>query len=192
MILATALAAFLSWGGAQPSGPVAAPSATPGVAAMSGIIGAGGRLSWEADPRDEPAVRLDAQMVVRPIPRVLVTGAWGRSERSRGGGGAPESTTVSNRWELGAAFVIAQAHGSGYIPVLWRSTHERDDRLGDASWNSWGFGVGGLFPVSAPVWFRAEGLWMIEDRHEEPSRGSGRETDRSGMELGLGFLVFLR
>lgn len=192
MILATLLASALSWGGPRASGPVQAPSATPAAATLSGIVGLGGRLAWEADPRDELPVRLDAQLVVRPVPRLLLTGAWGRSERSRGGGGVPESTVVSNRWELGAALVVVQAVGSGYVPVVWRSTRERDDRLGDASWNAWGFGVGGLFPVAAPVWIRTEGLWMMEDRHDEPARGTGRQTDRNGMELGLGFLVFLR
>lgn len=192
MILATLLSVALSWGGPRASGPLAAPNATPEVAALPGIIGLGGRLSWEAEPRDEPSVHLDAQLVVRPVPRVFITGAWGRSERSRGGVDAPESTVVSNRWELGAAVVLVQSVGSGYVPVVWRSTHERDDRLGDASWNAWGFGLGGLFPVAAPVWIRTEGLWMMEDRHDEPERGSGRQTDRNGLELGLGFLVFLR
>lgn len=191
MILATAVAALLAWGGPPVSGPLLAQSATPAAAPSSGLVGLGGRLSWQAEPRGEPAVKLDAQLVLRPLPRVLLTGAWGRSERSRGGDGVPESTVVANRWELGAAYVVVQSTGSGYIPIVWRSTRERDDRLGDASWTSWGFGVGGLFPVSTPVWVRAEGLWMMEGRHDDPASGQGRETDRNGMELGLGFLVFL-
>ena len=192
MILASLLAVVLSWGGVAPSAPSAPPNATQAAVAMSGILGLGGRLSWEAEPRDEPTVHLDAQIVVRPLPRFILSGAWGRSERSRGGGDAPESTVVQNRWELGAAFVVLQSSGAGYVPVVWRNTRQRDDRLGDASWSSWGAGVGGLFPVSAPVWMRVEGLWMMDGRHEEPARGEGRETDRNGMELGLGFLVFLK
>lgn len=192
MILAFLFAAILSWGGTAPSAPEAPPNATSKVAALPGILGLGGRLSWEAEPRDEPSVQLDAQLVVRPLPRLFFTGAWGRSERSRGGADVPESTVVQNRWELGAAFVLVQSSGSGYIPLVWRNTRQRDDRLGDASWSSWGFGLGGLFPVCTPVWIRAEGLWMMDERHEEPALGAGRETDRNGMELGLGFLVFLR
>jgi len=192
MILSILLGSILSWGGVGPSAPNAPPGATPAEPTVPGIIGAGGRLSWEADVRQEPSVHLDAQLVIRPIPRVFLTGAWGRVERSRGGDAVPESTVVQNRWELGAAVVVAQSTGSGYIPIVWRSTRERDDRLVDVSWNSWGFGVGGLYPVSHPVWFRAEGLWMMDERHGEPVLGPGRETDRNGMELGFGFLIFLR
>jgi hypothetical protein len=192
MILPIVLATFVSWGGPSVEGPMRPSSATPEAAPMVGIIGLGGRLSWEAEPRDEPSVHLDGQLVLRPIPRVFATGAWGRSERSVGGDSTLGNTVVRNRWELGAALVVVQAVGSGYIPVVWRSTHETDDRQGDASWSSWGFGVGGLFPVSHPVWIRMEGLWMMEDEHETPVVGRAYQTERSGMELGVGFLVFLR
>jgi len=192
MILSAVLATFLSaWGGAGPSAPVG-PGGPVAAPVLPGILGAGGRLSWEAEARQDPSMHLDAQLVVRPIPRLVFTGGWGRSERNRGGGSEPETTVVANRWELGGAFVVVQSTGSGYIPLVWRSTRERDDRLGDASWNSWGFGLGGLFPVAAPVWFRAEGLWMMDDRHDDPAHGSGVTTKRSGMELGLGFLIFVR
>lgn len=192
MIHSIVLAALLSWGGPAVEGPMRPTSATPEAAPMVGIIGLGGRLSWEAEPRDEPSVHLDGQLVLRPIPRVFATAAWGRSERSSGGDSVPGNNVVRNRWELGAALVVVQSVGSGYVPVVWRNTHETDDREGDASWTSWGFGVGGLFPVSHPVWIRMEGLWMMEEEHELSVSGRPEKTERNGLELGLGFLVFLR
>lgn len=193
MILATLLLSILpSWGGVGPSAPMAPPNATPTVVSYPGVLGAGGKISWAPDVQDEPTVRLDAQLVVRPIPRLILTGGWGRSERERAGADAPESTSVLTRWELSGAMVVVQGIGSGYIPLTWRTTRLRDNRLGDASWSSWGFGLGGLFPVAQPVWVRTEGLWMIDDRHDEPARGVGRNIKRSGLELGLGFVVFIR
>lgn len=192
MILATIFASLLAWGGPPVQGPTRPVSATPEAAPMAGIIGLGGRLTWAAEPQDQPSLHLDAQAIIRPIPRVFVSGAWGRSERSMGGDSVALNNVISNRWELGAALVVVQSVGSGYIPLVWRSTHETNNRRGDASWTAWGFGAGGLFPVASPVWVRMEGLWMMEDKHDEPSLGGGYQTERSGMELGLGFLVFLR
>ncbi len=185
------LQCLVSWGGVGPSAPMAPPTATTAVPSLAGIVGAGGRLSWEAETRSDPTLHLDAQLVVRPVPRVFFTGAWGSVERSRTGGGQPDTTVTQTRWELGAAVVAVQGAGSGYIPVVWRSVRERDDRLGDASWTSWGFGLGGLMPISHPIWMRAEGLWVMDEAHEDPAWGPGRQTERSGLELGLGFLVFL-
>lgn len=193
MNLAALLLTLLSsWGGVGPSAPTAPPTATQAVVSFPGILGAGGRVSWTPDVQEEPSVRLDAQLVVRPIPRLIFTGGWGRSERERAGGGAPESTSVLTRWELSGAVVAVQGEGSGYVPLVWRTTRLRDNRLGDASWTSWGFGLGGLFPVAQPVWIRTEGLWIFDDRHDEPARGEGRNIKRSGLELGVGFVVFVR
>ncbi|MCB9496229.1 MAG: hypothetical protein H6686_05005 [Fibrobacteria bacterium] len=190
-LLAGILVLLASWGGTGPTAPAAPPGATVAAGTLGGVLGAGARLSWESNPRQDLSTRMDLHMVARPVPRLFGTAAWGRSELARGGGGFPESTVVSTRWEIGAAVVVVQGEGSGYLPVVWRRTSEKDDRRGDTRWSSWGLGAGALFPVRHPVWVRAEGLWMMDDRHEDPVRGVDRALERSGLELGLGFLVFL-
>lgn len=168
-------------------------AALPGFATgtSGSMIGAGARMAWAQVPMGEPASRLEAQAIVHPLPKLFLSGAWSwNAERLSGGTG---DTTVSElRWELGGGLVLLDLGTLIYVPVDWRHVRQRHDQWGDASWSEWAAGVGTLVPVRAPFWLRADGLWVMSGTHDDlRETGSGRIRTR-GLELQLGFLLFLR
>ncbi len=165
---------------------------TETVEGPAGRLGAGGRLTWSQSPMSDPRLWIDGQVVVRPIPRILLTGTWGRSEESRRGLGM--DTTISEmRWDLGVGAVILQGAGADvYIPGIWRHASQRHSRLGDASWTEFGVGLGALAPLKGTFSLRSELMWVSPSSpHRNLLLGPGRESDGSRFELSLGFVAFV-
>lgn len=165
---------------------------TETVEGASGRLGAGARLTWSQPPLADARTWIDGHIVVRPIPRIVLSGAWGRSEESRRGLG-PDTTISEMRWDLGLGAVILQGAGADlYIPALWRHCSQKHSRAGEASWTEFGTGLGVLAPVHGNFGLRSEILWATPSSpHADLLLGPGRESDGSHLELSLGFVAYL-
>ena len=162
------------------------PSATPG------MLGVGGRVTWSQSPLEDSRTWVDAQVLLRPLPRLFLAGTWGMADRDLRGNGA--DTTISElRWDLTVGVVVLDGQATGYVPFLWRHASERHSWWGDAHWTEIGAGAGVLWPVRDWLQMRSEALWtMPTEPHDELRLGPGRQIDGGHMELSLGFLIFVR
>ena len=160
--------------------------------ASSGMIGLGGRLSWMQSPLGDSRTWIDAQAILRPLPRMFLAGGWGLAKEDRRG--AAGDTTLSElRWDLTVGVVVLQGEATGYIPAMWRHTSEKHSWFGDSHWTEIGTGAGVLWPVRDWLQMRSEILWsQPTEAHNELRLGQDRQLDGGHLELSLGFLAFVR
>lgn len=160
--------------------------------ATNGMIGLGGRISWMQSPLEDPRAWIDAQAILRPLPRVFLAGGWGLAKEDRRGS-AGDTTISETRWDLTLGIVVLQGEATGYIPVTWRHASERHSWYGDSHWTEIGAGAGVLWPLRDWLQLRSEILWsQPTEAHDELKLGPGRQTDGGHLELSLGFLAFVR
>jgi hypothetical protein len=161
-------------------------------AVSNGMIGLGGRLSWMQSPLEDPRTWIDAQAILRPLPRMFLAGDWGLAKEDRRG--AAGDTTLSElRWDLTLGIVVLQGDATGYIPVMWRHTSEKHSWYGDSHWTEIGAGAGALWPLRDWLQLRSEVLWsQPTEAHDELRLGPGQQVDGGHLELSLGFLAFVR
>ena len=166
--------------------------AAPAHAATAGMLGLGGRLTWIQQAQDDPRTWVDAQILVRPLPRLFLAGSWGWAKESLRGGDA--DTTLSElRWDLALGVVVLDADVTGYIPLMWRHVGEKNSWNGDANWTELGTGIGVLYPLGTLLQLRSEALWVAPtSAHPELRLGADRSVDGSHLELSLGFLLYVR
>lgn len=158
----------------------------------NGMIGLGGRLSWMQSPLGDPRTWIDAQAIIRPIPRIFLAGGWGWAKEDRRGS-AGDTTISELRWDLTLGIVVLQGDASGYIPLMWRHASERSSWNGGSHWTEIGAGVGVLCPLRDWLQLRSEVLWsQPTEAHDELRLGPGRQVDGGHLELSLGFLAFIR
>ena len=158
----------------------------------NGMIGLGGRLSWMQSPLGDPRTWIDAQAIVRPLPRVFLAGGWGLAKQDRRGS-AGDTTISELRWDLTVGVVVLQGDATGYIPLMWRHASERHSWYGDSRWTEIGAGAGVLWPLRDWLQLRSEVLWsQPTEAHDELLLGPGRQIDGGHLELSLGFLAFVR
>ena len=171
------------------AGAAVAQESTP---ASPGVLGAGGRISWTQSPLGGARTWVDAQAIVRPLPRLFLAGSWGRSEEDRRGAG-PDTSITELRWDLALGVVLLQGSATGYVPLLWRHCSERHSWWGDSRWTEIGTGIGTLWPIRDWLQMRGEILWTLPTRaHDELLLGPDRQVDGSRMELSIGFIAFVR
>lgn len=165
---------------------------TESVEGAPGRLGAGARVTWVQPPMADARTWIDGHVVLRPIPRIVLTGAWGRTEETRRGLGQ-DTTMAEMRWDLGIGAVILQGAGADlYIPGLWRHSSQKHSRLGEASWTEFGTGLGVLAALKGNFGLRSELLWATPSSpHPDLLLGAGRESDGSHLELSLGFVAYL-
>jgi hypothetical protein len=157
-----------------------------------GMLGLGGRATWSQQPFGDARSWIDAQAVLRPLPRLFFAGTWGRTERDLRGDG-PDTTVSELRWDLTVGMVLLQGAATGYVPLVWSHRSERHSWWGDARWTEIGTGAGVLWPVLEWLQLRGEIDYMHPtEAHDEPSLGPGRQIDGGRLELSLGFLAFVR
>lgn len=165
--------------------------AAPARATSTSVLGLGGRLTWIQQPQDDPRTWADAQLVVRPLPRLFLAGSWGWAKENLRGGEA--DTTISElRWDLALGIVVLDADVTGYIPLLWRHVGEKNSWYGDANWTEIGAGAGVLYPLGTQFQLRSEVLWVSPtSTHAELRLGPDRSVNGGHLELSLGFLLFV-
>lgn len=165
---------------------------TESIEGSAGRLGAGARISWTQPPLEDARTWIDGHILFRPIPRIVLSAAWGRSEQTRRGLGQ-DTSIAQMRWDLGAAAVVMQGSGADILlPAIWRHQSQRHSRSGDASWTEFGTGLGALAPLKGNFSLRTELLWITPSSpHPDLLLGPGRESDGSNLELSLGFVAFL-